>query len=46
MKSITLTVEVDGNEVSRSYALNTTVDFGLEVDSMLDTITKSTEQKF
>lgn len=46
MKAITLTVEVDGNEVSRSYTLNTTVDFGVEVDSMLDTITKSTDEKF
>lgn len=42
---ITLTVSINGNEVSREYARNT-VDWNLAVESMLDTLEKSHDQKF
>ena len=46
MKTITITVEVDGNSVDISYTINASVDRGAEIESMLDTLEKSKEEKF
>ena len=49
MKNITITVSVDGNEVSREFSAyyeRDEQDWGTVVVDMLDTITKSTEKKF
>lgn len=49
MKTIRITVEVDGNEVSRSYGYETLKEFGFwenEVESMITTIENSEIQKF
>jgi hypothetical protein len=41
MKTITITVDVDGNSVDRSYAFSATPDWGACVEDMLDTLKKS-----
>lgn len=41
MKTITITVEVDGSSVDRSYTFNASVDWGTEIESMLDTLENS-----
>ncbi len=49
MKQITITVSVDGNELSRNYEYNEftfTETWGERVESMLETIEKSKEVKF
>lgn len=50
MKTITLMVMVDGNEVVRNYSLlsaNDTVEmWGDRVVDMLETLAKSNEEKF
>lgn len=46
MKTITITVEVDGNSIDRSYTFNTSVDWATEVESMLETLAKSNEKEF
>lgn len=46
MKTITITVDVDGNSVHRSYTFNTSVDWASEVESMLDTLVKSSKKAF
>ena len=49
MKTITITVAVDGNSVSREYLWSENMeeqDWGTRVQDMLDTIEKSEEIKF
>lgn len=52
MKQIKITVEVDGNEVSRSYLVDESKDYigdlewGVRVADMLETLEKSHENKF
>lgn len=50
MKNITITVEVDGNKVSRDYVFNETMDYSdywqQSVESMLETLEKSNDPKF
>lgn len=50
MKTITITVDVDGNEVFRKYKEGAFVReagfWDVEVESMLDTIEKSNEKEF
>jgi hypothetical protein len=48
METITITVDVDGSEVTRKYAFDIyeLVDWGERVVDMLDTIKKSDEIKF
>lgn len=47
--TITITVDVDGNAVSREYRDETDVHpdrWGRRIEDMLDTIEKSKEEKF
>lgn len=49
MKIITITVDVDGNEVTRKYGIeenNRAETWGEQVEDMLNTIEKSNEEKF
>lgn len=46
MKTITITVDVDGNSVDRSYSFNTSVDWATEVESMLETLARSSDKEF
>lgn len=49
MKTITITVDVDGNSIDRSYAFTAYVEtekWGKEVENMLDTLEKSNEKEF
>lgn len=41
MKTITITINVDGNELSREYSLDNILDFDTIVNSMLETIEQS-----
>lgn len=45
-KIITITVEIDGEEVTREYAINELNDWDKVVNSMLDTLEKSNEKEF
>ena len=46
MKTLTITVEVDGNEVSRSFAGVGTKAWNEIIESMIDTLETSKEVKF
>jgi hypothetical protein len=46
MKTITITVDVDGNAIDRSYTFNFSGDWGAEIESMLQTLAVSSEEKF
>lgn len=49
MKLITITVEVDGNAVTRSYNAEDAISVGSwneRIEDMLDTIEKSNEKEF
>lgn len=46
MKTITITVDVDGNSVDRSYTFNVSVDWATEIENMLETLAQSNEKEF
>ncbi len=46
MKTLTITIEVDGNEVSRSFAGVGTKAWNEIIESMLDTLAKSNDKEF
>ena len=46
MKTLTITIEIDGNEVSRSFAGVGTKAWNEIVEDMLDTLETSKEVKF
>lgn len=50
MKKVTITVDVDGNELTREYKEDLTVMdgvvWGVRIIDMLDTLSKANEEKF
>lgn len=49
MKNITITINVDGNEVTRNYSIeenNRAETWGEQVEDMLDTLEKSDVKEF
>ncbi len=45
-KVITITVDVDGNAVDRSFAFSSSTDWGRVIEDMLYTIEKSNYKEF
>lgn len=46
MKTITITIESEGNSVSREYNPSESTDWASIVESMFETLEKSYENKF
>lgn len=46
MKQITITVDMNGNSLTRSFAYVENRDWSVPVESMIETIEKSKEIKF
>ena len=45
-KTITITVDIDGNSIDRSFVFNDSTDWGSVVEDMLDTLSKSDVKEF